>query len=357
VRSFSVVSVLWLAVPALAQTLEPVSCKIVAAQATQRLMGAALEGDVATQDEKRVFGEFQRGVVEECTNAGGQTCYTRKPGEQAVAPTNCPKDPLRDWMATSAGQIIPTQIKQNHATKVLQGLLGQAAAPAPTGAAPTGAAPTGAAPMGAAPTGAAPTGAAPTGAAPTGAAPTDAAPTGAAPTGAAPTGATGLAPPPPPPPPQIDDTPPASTARSREPAEDAPVLEGDALLTASLVNMSQRELKGMQTLLEEQKPGFGLTIGMYAGGLGALAFGSFVIAMSVGYYTNTFGLVLGSAALAAGVVMIVVGSLALVSRLKTRALYNTRLEEVKNLIRKPRSRSAAFVPTLSPSGLVTLAQW
>ena len=114
----------------------------------------------------------------------------------------------------------------------------------------------------------------------------------------------------------------------------------------------------MQTLLEEQKPGLGLSIGMYAGGLGALVVGSFFIAISVNsYYTDTFGLVIGSVALTAGVAMIVIGSLALVSRLKTRALYNTRLEEVKSLIHKPRSKSATFEPRLSASGLLTLAQW
>ena len=138
--------------------------------------------------------------------------------------------------------------------------------------------------------------------------------------------------------------------------EDTPVLEGEALLTQSLVGLSQRELRGTQSLLEEQKPGFGLVIGMYGGGVGALAGGSFFIATSVGFFVNTFGILVGAAALTAGVVMIVIGSIALVSRLRMRGRYNARIEEVRGLLRAPR-KSEASNQGFPLGHMVTVAQW
>ena len=207
-RALLLTGVFCFAVTAHAQTPEPVSCKAIAAQVTMKLVGVALEGESATQDEKRVFGEFQRGVVEECVKADGENCYTHLPGELRTSPTNCPKDPVHTWMATSAGQIIPTQTQQNRATAVLQGLLNKPPEPEPPAPPPPS-------------------------------------------TGAA-------LPPPTPPPPPVEAPPPPPPARPV--AEDAPMLDTGDILTRPLNGMSQRELRGTQTLLEEQRPGLGLTL-------------------------------------------------------------------------------------------------
>jgi hypothetical protein len=316
VRSFLLATVLCLAFTARAQTLEPVSCKVVAAQATQRLMGTALEGEPATADEKRVFGEFQRGVVDECVKADGESCYTHRPGEVKAEPTNCPKDPARVWMVTSAGQILPTQTKQNRATRMLEGLLTQAPEPAPVAAAP--------------------------------ALPPPPPPASSSP---------GAISAPPPPPTVAPEAPvPASPGRGKEKPDDAPILEGEALLTASLTHMSQRELRGVQTLLEESRPGLGFSIGMFGGGAGALALGTFMIATSVGSFGSTFGLLLGGAALTAGVVLIVIGTVSLVRRLGVRAKYDARIDEVRGLL-KPAKSGGPDRASLLLSPLITIARW
>ncbi|MBS1150895.1 MAG: hypothetical protein H6Q89_2593 [Myxococcaceae bacterium] len=280
-RFFLLVSVLGVALTARAQDAEPVSCKIVAAQATQRVVAPALDGGVPTADEKRVIGEFQRGIVEECSSAAGENCYTQKPGDSQAAPTHCPTDPVRVWMATSASQILPTQTRQNRATQVLARLLGKAAPAAPPPAAPAPA------PAPAAQALAAPASAA--------------APAPPPPPPPSAPAAELTAPPPPQSPPLAAACPPCPCLEAGAKAADAPVLEGDALLTAPLTFMSKRELRGIQTLLEEAKPGLGLPIGMFGGAVGGLGAGSFFIATSLGYYVNTVGVVFGAVVLTAGV--------------------------------------------------------
>jgi hypothetical protein len=117
--------------------------------------------------------------------------------------------------------------------------------------------------------------------------------------------------------------------------------------------MSKRELRGMQTLLEEGKPGLGFPIGMYGGTLGGIAVGSFFIATSIGYYGNTFGLVVGGVALTAAVTLAVIGTLSLVKRLGIRGKYNARIEEVRGLLLKSGRPDRAS----SPSPLLIIAQW